>query len=68
MKVRVNEDKLAELIRKANKYNWLKRLGAEDVLSEHKGISLMDYTDGDYYQYDDMPIYQIMEDVLPDLQ
>lgn len=66
--VQVNEDKLAELIRKANKYDWLKEFDIEEVLSDCKDISLMDYSGGAYYRYDDMPICEIMEDVLPDLQ
>lgn len=68
MKVQVNEDKLAELIRKANKYDWLKNFDIEDVLSDAKDVCLMDYSDGAYYKYDDMPIYKIIEEALPDLQ
>ena len=66
--VQVNEDKLAELIRKANKYDWLKVFDIEDVLSDYKGVSMMDYSDGAYYEYDDMTTDEIIEDVLPDLQ
>lgn len=66
--VQVSEDKLAELIRKTNKYDWLKNFDIEDVLSDYKDVSMMDYSDGAYYKYDDMPICEIMEDVLPDLQ
>lgn len=66
--VQVNEDKLAELIRKANKYDWLKGFDIEDMLSDYKDVSMMDYSGGAYYKYDDMPICEIIEDVLPDLQ
>ena len=55
--VLVSEDKLAELIRKANKYDWLKGFDIEDVFSY-----------GAYYKYDDMSTDEIIEDVLPDLQ
>lgn len=66
--VQVNEDKLAELIKKANKYDWLKDFDIEDVLYDYKHVCMMDYSGGAYYKYDDMPICEIMEDVLPDLQ
>ena len=66
--VQVNEDKLAELIRKANKYDWLKGFDIEDMLSDYKDVSMMDYSDGAYYQYDDMPICEIIENELPYLQ
>ena len=66
--VQVSEDKLAELIRKANKYDWLKGFDIEDMLSDYKDVSMMDYSGGAYYKYDDMSTDEIIEDVLPDLQ
>lgn len=66
--VQVNEDKLAELIRKANKYDWLKGFDIEDMLSDYKDVSMIDYSYGAYYKYDYMSTDEIIEDVLPDLQ
>ena len=66
--VQVNEDKLAELVKMANKYKWLRGFDIEDVLYDHKNISMIDYSDGAYYKYDDMATNEIIEDVLPDLQ
>ena len=66
--VQVNEDKLAELVKMANKYKWLRGFDIEDVLYVHKNISMIDYSDGAYYKYDDMATNEIIEDVLPDLQ
>ena len=66
--VQVNEDKLAELIKKANKYDWLKNFDIEDVLSDSKDVCMMDYSDGAYYKYDDMTTDEIIESELPYLQ
>ena len=52
--VQVNEEKLAELIKMANKYKWLKGFDIEDVLYDCKGVCMMDYSDGAYYKYDDL--------------
>lgn len=66
--VQVDEEKLAELVKMANKYSWLKGFDIEDVLSDYKDVSMMDYSDGAYYKYDYKTTDEIIEDVLPDLQ
>ena len=66
--VQVNEEKLAELIKMANKYKWLKGFDIEDVLYDCKGVCMMDYSDGAYYKYDDLSTDEIIEDALPKLQ
>ena len=52
----------------ANKYSCLKGFDIEDVLSDYKDVSMMDYSDGAYYKYDYKTTDEIIEDVLPDLQ
>lgn len=61
--IQIDEERLAELIRKADKFEWLTYIGVEDILDE-KGISLMDSTGGGYYKYDDMPDKEVIEDYL----
>ena len=61
--IQIDEERLAELIRKADKFEWLTYIGVEDILDE-KDISLMDSTGGDYYKYDDMPDKEVVEDYL----
>lgn len=66
--VQVNEEKLAELIKKANKYDWLKNFDIEYDLSDFKDVCMIDYSDGAYYKYDAMTTDEIIEDALPKLQ
>lgn len=61
--IQIGEDKLADLIRKANKFKWLSQLSVEDRFDE-KGISLIDSTNGGYYKYDDMSDKEVIEDYL----
>lgn len=61
--IQIGEDKLADLIRKANKFEWLSQLSVEDRFDE-KGISLIDSTNGGYYKYDDMSDKEVIEDYL----
>lgn len=61
--IQIGEDKLADLIRKANKFEWLNQLSVEDRFDE-KGISLIDSTNGGYYKYDDMSDKEVIEDYL----
>lgn len=61
--VQIEEEKLANLIRKANKFEWLNQLNVEDIFDE-KGISLIDSTNRGYYKYDDMSDKEVIEDYL----
>ncbi len=61
--IQIDEERLAELIRKADKFEWLTYIGVEGILDE-KGISLMDSTGGDYYKYDDKSDKEVIEDYL----
>ena len=61
--VQVEEKKLAELIKKAYKFEWLNQLKVEDLFDE-KGISLGDSTYNEYYKYDDMSDKEVIEDYL----
>lgn len=61
--IQIEEDKLADLIRKANKFEWLNQLSVEDRFDE-KGISLIDSTNGGYYKYDNMSDKKVIEDYL----
>ena len=61
--VQVEEKKLAELIKKAYKFEWLTQLNVEDLFDE-KGISLGDSTYNEYYKYDDMSDKEVIEDYL----
>lgn len=61
--VQIEEKKLAELIWKANKFEWLNQLNVEDIFDE-KGISLGNSTYGGYYKYDRMSDKEIIEDYL----
>lgn len=61
--IQIEEGKLADLIRKANKFEWLSQLSVEDRFDE-KGISLIDSTNGGYYKYDDMSNKKVIEDYL----
>lgn len=61
--VQVEEKKLAELIKKAYKFEWLNQLNVEDLFDE-KGISLGDSTYNEYYKYDDMSDKEVIEDYL----
>lgn len=61
--IQIEEGKLADLIRKANKFEWLSQLSVEDRFDE-KGISLIDSTNGGYYEYDGMSNKKVIEDYL----
>ena len=61
--VQVEEKKLAELIKKAYKFEWLNQLNVEDLFDE-KGIALGDSTYNEYYKYDDMSDKEVIEDYL----
>ena len=61
--VQIDEERLAKLIRQANKFSWLSYIGVEDILDE-KDISIGDRTNGDYYKYDDMSDKEVIEDYL----
>lgn len=61
--VQVEEKRLAELLRKANKFEWLNQLNVEDIFDE-KGISLIDSTNRDYYKYDNMSDKEVIENYL----
>ena len=61
--VQVEEKKLAELIKKAYKFEWLNQSNVEDLFDE-KGISLGDSTYNEYYKYDDMSDKEVIEDYL----
>lgn len=61
--IQIEEGKLADLIRKANKFKWLNQLSVEDRFDK-KGISLIDSTNGGYYKYDSMSDKKVIEDYL----
>lgn len=64
--IKVNEEKLANLIRDAHKFNCLKYIGIDDLLDEN-GISLGERTAGSYYEYDDMPDEEVIEEYIDSL-
>lgn len=59
--IKVNEEKLVNLIRDSHKFNCLKSIGIDDLLDEN-GISLGERTSGSYYKYDDMPDEEVIEE------
>lgn len=65
--IQVEEKKLAELIRKADKFEWLNQLNVEDMFDE-EGISIIDNTNGAYYKYDNMSDKEVIEDYLYNME
>ena len=61
--VQIEEERLANLIRKTNKFEWLDHLNVEDLFDK-EGISLGDSTYNGYYKYDDMSDKEVIEDYL----
>lgn len=59
--IQIEEKKLAELIKKAYKFEWLNQLNVEDLFDE-KGISLGESTYNEYYKYDDMSDEKVIKD------
>lgn len=64
--IKVNEEKLATLIRDAHKFNCLKSIGIDDLLDDND-ISLLDRTNGSYYEYDDMSDEEVIEEYIDSL-
>lgn len=67
--VQIEEKKLAELIRKANKFEWLNefewlnQLNVEDLFDEN-GVLVDESTYNEYYKYDNMSDKEVIEDYL----
>lgn len=67
--VQIEESRLAELIKKAHKFEWLNesewlnQLDVEDLFDEN-GVVLEESDYNEYYKYDDMSDEKVIEDYL----